>query len=66
MKTNQINIITIASVLLFTLAGCDKTDGKIELKEPRKPVSEMTPGMNWTINGPVDASGNAIELEEVK
>lgn len=67
MKTNQITIITIAAILLFTLAGCGEHvdgDGKIVLKEPMKPVSEMTPGMNWTINGPVDASGNPVDSKE--
>ncbi len=67
MKNNQITLITIAAVLLFTLAGCGDNvdgDGKVVLKEPMKPVSEMTPGMNWTINGPVDESGNPIDSKE--
>ncbi len=66
MKTIQIIIITIAAVLLFTMAGCDKTDGKIELKEPKPELGKYDSGIRWTVNGPVDASGNAIELEEVK
>ncbi len=67
MKINQITIISITAVLLFALVGCGDHvdgDGKIVLKEPMKPVSEMTPGMNWTINGPVDEAGNLIVLEE--
>jgi uncharacterized lipoprotein YajG len=65
MKTNQTIIIAMTAVLLLTLAGCQEPKGYLELKEP-KPVSEMTPAMNWTVNGPVDASGNPIVLEKVE
>lgn len=64
MKTNQITIMTIAAVLLLTLAGCQEPKGELELKEPWKPVSEMPGSMNWTINGPVDDAGNLIVPEE--
>ncbi len=66
MKTSQISIITITAVLLFTLAGCEEPKGELELKEPWKPVSEMTPALSWTINGPVDEDGNLIVLEETE
>lgn len=66
MKTNQITIITITTTLLFTLVGCEEPKGELDLKEPWKPVSEMTPAVSWTINGPVDEEGNPIVLEEVK
>ena len=66
MKTNQTLIISITAVLLLTLIGCEPTDGQVVLKEPRKAVSEMTPGMNWTINGPVDEAGNLIVPKEAE
>ncbi len=66
MRINQITIISIAAVLLFTLVGCEEPKGELELKEPWKPVSEMPGSMTWTINGPVDEEGNLIVLEEVE
>ena len=66
MKTNQTITIAMTAALLLTLAGCQEPKGYLELKEPMKPVSEMTPAMNWTVNGPVDASGNPIVLERVE
>ena len=52
---------------LLLLSGCGKDgDGKLEMKEPRKELSDMPPGIRWTVNGPVDESGNPIELQEVK
>lgn len=66
MKTIQTIIITISGALLLTLAGCQEPKGELELKEPWKPVSEMTPGMTWTVDGPVDEAGNLIELEKTE
>lgn len=69
MRTKQTTIFVVTTVLLFTLAGCGDDvdgDGKLDLKEPMKPLSEMTPGMNWTINGPVDQEGNPVAPEETK
>ena len=43
MKTNQTIIIAMTAVLLLTLTGCQEPKGYLELKEPMKPVSEMTP-----------------------
>ncbi len=62
MKTNQITVMAITAVLLFILAGCDNTDGKLALKEPRQELKGD--GMRWTINGPVDEAGNLIVPEE--
>jgi hypothetical protein len=54
------------SVLLL-LSGCGKDgDGKLEMKEPKKELSEMPPGIKWTVNGPVDDAGNPIQLPEAK
>lgn len=66
MKTNQVIIIAITATLLLILAGCQEPKGELELKEPWKPVSEMTPGMTWTVDGPVDEAGNPIVLEETE
>lgn len=66
MKTNQITIITITAALLFSLVGCQEPKGELELKEPWKPVSEMPGSVKWTINGPVDESGNPIVLEDAE
>ncbi len=67
MKINQLTLITIAAVLLFTLVGCGDNvdgDGKIVLKEAKPELKGD--GIRWTVKGPVDASGNPIEPEEVE
>jgi len=64
MKAKQITIITIAAVLLFTLAGCEEPKGYLERKATKPELEESK--IFWTVKGPVDASGNPVELEEVK
>ena len=49
MKTIQTIIIAMTAALLLTLAGCQEPKGYLELKEPMKPESEMTPGKEWNI-----------------
>ena len=67
MKKGHLIIAVICSLTLLLLSGCYKDgDGKLELKEPKKELSEMPPGIRWTINGPVDETGNPIELEKLK
>jgi hypothetical protein len=66
MKTTNLLIIIIIAIAGLILTGCEKTDGQLELKEPRKELSDMPPGIRWTVNGPVDESGNPIELEKAK
>ncbi len=67
MKKIYLSIAVICSLSLLLLSGCYKDgDGKLELKEPKKELSEMPPGIRWTINGPVDETGNLIELEKAK
>ena len=67
MKKGHLIIAIICSLSLLLLSGCYKDgDGKLELKEPKKELSEMPPGIRWTINGPVDVAGNPIELEKAK
>ena len=66
MKKSDLSIAVICLSSLL-LSGCSKDgDGKLELKEPKKELSEMPPGIRWTINGPVDESGNPVELEKAK
>ncbi len=65
MKANQITIITIAAVLLFTLAGCDKTDGEVVLKEPKPELVDR--GINYSVtHGLVDQGGNPIAPKETE
>ncbi|SOD22665.1 hypothetical protein [Nitrosomonas ureae] len=64
MKTIQTIIIAMTAILLLTLAGCQEPKGYLERKEPKPELKGDA--IRWTVNGPVDASGNPIELEEVK
>lgn len=67
MKKHYLNIAVVGLSALLLLSGCGKDgDGKLEMKEPKKELSEMPPGIRWTVNGPVDESGKPIELQEVK
>jgi hypothetical protein len=67
MKKGYLIIAVICSLTLLLLSGCYKDgDGKLELKEPKKELSEMPPGIRWTINGPVDETDNPVELEKAK
>ena len=67
MKKSDLSIAVIGLLSLLLLSGCYKDgDGKLELKEPKKELSEMPPGIRWTINGPVDETDNPIELEKAK
>ncbi|GJM06040.1 MAG: hypothetical protein DHS20C09_20360 [marine bacterium B5-7] len=54
MKTINILIIVIIAISVLILAGCEKTDGQIELKEPKKELDEILPRKNWSIT---DAEG---------
>ncbi len=53
MKILQTIIIALFIISFLTLTGCD-TDGQIELKEPRKEVSEMTPSKVWNVSDVFD------------
>ena len=54
MKPFSIFLITIATISFLLLTGCEPTDGKLELKEPRKELSEMPERKNWSVR---DAEG---------
>ena len=45
MKMHYLNIAVVG---LLLLSGCEKDgDGKLEMKEPKKELSEMPEGKNW-------------------
>ena len=55
MKKSDLSIAVICLSSLFLLSGCSKDgDGKLELKEPKKELSEMPERKNWSIK---DAEG---------
>ncbi len=48
MKKGYLLIAVICSLSLLLLSGCYKDgDGKLELKEPKKELSEMPERKNW-------------------
>ena len=48
MKNGHLIIAVICSLFWLLLSGCYKDgDGKLELKEPKKELSEMPPGIVW-------------------
>jgi hypothetical protein len=40
-------LVTVVAVSVLVLAGCEPTDGKLELKEPKKDLSEMPERKGW-------------------
>ena len=54
MKTINMLIIAIIAISVLVLTGCEKTDGQLKLKEPRKELSEMPERKNWSVR---DAEG---------
>ena len=55
MKKSHLFAAVICSMSLLLLSGCYKDgDGKLELKEPKKELSEMPERKNWSIK---DAEG---------
>ena len=55
MKLLNIFLITIVTISFLLLSGCEPTDGKLELKEPKKELSEMPPGIVWDASDPDNA-----------
>jgi len=56
MKISYLNILVICSLSLLMLTGCYKDgDGKLEMKEPKKELSEMPPGIVWDASDPDNA-----------
>lgn len=54
MKSTIVSLMMIGMISVLVLAGCEPTDGKLELKEPRKELSEMPERQNWSVR---DAEG---------
>ena len=48
MKKSHLFVAVICSLFLVLLSGCYRDgDGKLELKEPKKELSEMPERKNW-------------------
>jgi hypothetical protein len=47
MKIFNILMIAIIAISILVLTGCEKTDGKLELKEPKKELSDMPERKSW-------------------
>lgn len=48
MKKRDLSIVVVGLSALLLLSGCEKDgDGKLEMKEPKKELSEMPEGKNW-------------------
>ena len=54
MKPINIPLMIIVSISFLLLTACEPTDGKLELKEPKKELSEMPERKNWSVR---DAEG---------
>ncbi len=55
MKSSNLIIAVICLLSFWLLSGCYKDgDGKLELKEPKKELSEMPERKNWSVR---DAEG---------
>ena len=56
MKKRDIGFFVVCSLSFLLLSGCGKDgDGKLELKEPKKELSEMPPGIVWDASDPDNA-----------
>lgn len=47
-------LMSVVAISVLVLTGCEPTDGKLELKEPKKELSEMPERKNWSVR---DAEG---------
>jgi len=54
MKPISVLIIAMCAISVLILIGCEKTDGQLELKEPRKELSDMPERKDWSVR---DAEG---------
>lgn len=55
MKKHDMGLIVVCFAALLLLLGCGKDgDGKLEMKEPKKELSEMSERKDWSVK---DAEG---------
>ena len=55
MKKHDMGLIVVCFAALLLLLGCGKDgDGKLEMKEPKKELSEMPERKDWSVK---DAEG---------
>ncbi len=55
MKKRDLSIVVVGLLASLLLSGCGKDgDGKLEMKEPKKELSEMPERKNWSVK---DAEG---------
>lgn len=55
MEKRDLSIAVVGLSVLLMLSGCSKDgDGKLEMKEPKKELSEMPERKNWSVK---DAEG---------
>ncbi|PTQ88467.1 hypothetical protein C8R30_1522 [Nitrosomonas nitrosa] len=47
MKLISILLMILVTISVLTLTGCKPTDGKLELKEPKKELSEIPERKGW-------------------
>lgn len=56
MKKHDMGLIVVCFAALLLLLGCGKDgDGKLEMKEPKKELSEMPSGIVWDASDPDNA-----------
>ena len=65
MKNRDLSIVVVGLSALLLLSGCGKDgDGKLEMKEPKKELSEMPPGIVWDASDPDNAKRESKELKK--
>lgn len=56
MKKRNFALAMVGLSALLLLSGCGKDgDGKLEMKQPKKELSEMPPGIVWDASDPDNA-----------
>ena len=56
MRKRNLVLAMVGLSALLLLTGCYKDgDGKLEMKEPKKELSEMPPGIVWDASDPDNA-----------
>ena len=61
MKVFQFIILAAIVALFLGLAGCEEPKGHLELKEPKKELSEMPERKDWLTTPVTQQPGEATE-----